>query len=72
MKIAKGTKLLVRSKRKGKYRGIAGSDFDTEDEWYDIVLDEDELEGMVNVWYRGESVPARKGIDFVEVVEIEE
>lgn len=67
MKIEKGRKLLIKDKRKGNFFAIANKDFDTDDEWYDVILDQDYLEGMANDWVRGESVPARKGISEVEV-----
>ena len=67
MKITKGTKLLVRSSRKGNFLAVANSDFDTDDEWYDIILDQDYLEGMANDWVKGEHVPARNGIDKLEI-----
>ena len=62
MKISANTKLKVDDKRKGSYFAIANSDFDTNDEWYDISLDQPYLEGMANTWIRGDKVPARKGI----------
>ena len=67
MKIKKGTKLLIRDKRKGNFLAIANADFDTDDEWYSVALDQDYLEGAANDWVRGEEVPARKGISGVEI-----
>lgn len=67
MKIEKGTKLVVRHKRKGTFLAIANKDFDTDDEWYSVILDEPFLEGEVHVWLRGEEVPTRKGIAEVDV-----
>lgn len=68
MKILKGTKLRVDDKRKGKFLAVANSDFDTEDERYDVVLDQNYLEGMANDWVRGEQVPARNGISKLTVI----
>lgn len=68
MKILKGTKLRVDDRRKGKFFAVANSDFDTEDEWYDIVLDQDYLEGMSNDWVKGEHVPARNGLSQLIVI----
>ena len=67
MKIKKGTKLLIKDKRKGTFLAIASEDFDTDDQWYSVILDQDYLEGMANDWIRGENVPARKGLSEVEV-----
>ena len=67
MKITKGAKLLVCSDRKGKYLAMANSDFDTDDEWFDVVLDQEYLEDLSNFWVRGEHVSARNGIDRLEI-----
>lgn len=67
MKIEKGTKLIVRDKGFGTYLAIANKDFDTDDEWYSVILDENYLEGEVYVWVRGEEIPARKPWCEVEV-----
>ena len=69
MKISKGTKLRVDDKRKGRFFAEANSDFDTEDEWYDILLDQDYLGGMSNDWVRGEHVPARNGLSRITIIE---
>ena len=61
MKISKGQRLIVRDSRKGKYKGIATKDFDTEaDEWYGVAAQEI-VYGMANVWDIGEKVPCRRG-----------
>ena len=67
MKIEKGTKLLIKDKRSGNFLAVASENFDTDDEWYSVTLDEDYLEGAATVWVRGEEVPARKGISEVEI-----
>jgi hypothetical protein len=69
MKITKGTKVKVNDKRKGIFYARANSNFDTKDEWYDLILEQDYLEGMSNDWVRGERVPARKGISYIEIIE---
>lgn len=68
MIIKKGTELEIRDKRKGRFYAIASEDFDTNDEWYYIILNQDYLKGMANDWVRGEQVPARKGISEIEVI----
>ena len=68
MKITKGTTLTIVDCRKGTYRAIASDDFDTEaDEWYPVVLDQDELSGMSTDWERNEKVPCRRGLSRIEV-----
>lgn len=68
MKIKAGTKLLVKDRRKGDFLGVAEKDFDTEhDEFFPVILDQDYLIGMANVWEMGERVPCRKDISFVEI-----
>lgn len=67
MIIRKGTKLEIRDRRKGRFYAIANADFDTNDEWYDVILEQDYLEGLANDWVRGEHVPARNGISEVRV-----
>lgn len=68
MKIQKGTRVQVDSCRKGKYIGVATRDFDTEkDEWYHIAVDQDEpVRGMNTDWFRGDDIPARRGLCKVE------
>lgn len=69
MKITKGTKVKVNDARKGIFYAKANSNFDTEDEWYDLILEQDYLEGLNNDWVRGEYVPVRKGISYIEIME---
>lgn len=69
MKVNKGDRLKVIDNRKGTFYAIANSDFDTEDEWYDVLLDQEYLAGLNNVWCKGEKVPARKGISNIEVID---
>lgn len=70
MIIKKETKLKISDNRKGVYYAIANNDFDTEDEWYDVRLDQDYLDGMSITWYRGDKIPARKGIVYnVEIID---
>ena len=69
MNITKGTKVKVNDKRKGIFYARANSNFDTDDEWYDLILDQDYLDGMSTDWVRGERVPARKGLSHIEIIE---
>lgn len=46
-----------------EYIGKAIEDFDTEDEWWPIVVDQDRcVFGISGVWHRGDEIPARKGL----------
>lgn len=46
-----------------EYIGKAISNFDTEDEWWPIVVDQDRpVRGISGVWMRGDEIPARKGL----------
>ncbi len=59
MKIEKGQKLIISHARKGVFNAIALQDFDTEtEEWYPVAT-ADYVEGMVNDWLPGESIPCR-------------
>ena len=69
MKISKGTKLIVNDRRIGNFFAIANSDFDTDDEWYDVVLDQEHLSGSANDWIKGEHVPTRNGISNISIRE---
>lgn len=67
MKIKKGEKILVHHNRKGTFNAIAKNSFDTEkDEWFDVILDQDNLEGQVNSWFEGEHVPCRAELCKIE------
>ena len=59
MKIKKGTKLLITHFRKGRFKGIALNDFDTNDEFYPIVLNQDYKVGISLDWEQGEKIPCR-------------
>ena len=63
MKVAKGTLLQVNHSRKGKFKGIAEKDFDTDiDEFYPIKLAKGQyVRGLCsgNDWIEGESIPCR-------------
>ncbi len=63
MYVKKGTLLLVTHNRKGKFKGIAEKDFDTDkEEFYPIKLAKGEyVEGLCsgNDWIEGESIPCR-------------
>ena len=70
MKVKKGTKLLVNHSRKGKFKGVATKDFDTEkDEWFSIaVIKGEEVHGLSSAWIEGEEVPCRKDLCIVTVI----
>lgn len=62
MIVKKGQTFLVVDRRKGKFRGVALQDFDTEaDEFYPVATLE-YVSGMANNWEEGEAIPCRKGI----------
>ena len=70
MKIKKGTRLIVRDRRKGKFEAEALRDFDTNDEWYPITpltL----VAGLTTDWEYGDEIPCRNGLATVEVKEDE-
>lgn len=69
MKIEKGTRLIVRDRRKGKYEAEALRDFDTEDEWYHVTP-LSVVEGLTTEWENGEEIPCRKGIATIEIKKI--
>ncbi len=67
MFIAKDTRMVLINKRASEstreYIGKAIRDFDTEDEWWPIVVDQDRpIYGISRVWGRGDEIPARKGL----------
>lgn len=75
MFIAKDTRMALINKRASEstreYIGKAIRDFDTEDEWWPIVVDQDRpIHGISRVWGRGDEIPARKGLTtLVEVLD---
>ena len=61
-----GDNVIIRDSRKGTFKGIVVKDFDSDkDEWYDIVLNQPFLQGMANVWEKGQHIPCRRGISEV-------
>ena len=67
MKIKKGEKIIVHHNRKGTFNAIAANDFDTEkDEFFDVVLDDDLLEGLADDWYKGQHIPCRSEFCSIE------
>lgn len=67
MKIEKGEKIIVHHIRKGTFNAIAKRSFDTEkDEFFDVVLDQDNLEGQANSWFDGECILCRNSFCEVE------
>jgi len=60
MKVSEGQRLKVNHSRSGKWEGVATKDFDTEEEFYPIKLDQDEpVHGMSTAWIRGDNMPCR-------------
>ena len=70
MVIKKGTKLKVFHSRKGTFVGIAFEDFDTDDEWYNIAVadEQEEVVGLTKSWVAGEEAPCRKGLTHITVI----
>ena len=68
MKITKGTMLKVNHSRRGEFIGRASADFDTADEWYSIITTEG-VEGMASDRMPGESVPCRRSMCRIEIIE---
>lgn len=71
MKIKKGQLLFVRAGiGKSDYKAIAESDFDTEtDDWYPVILDQSQLDGLSKSWRKGDVIPCRRGSDAIELRE---
>ena len=63
MKFKKGQKVTVTCNRKGTYNAVVTALFDTEkDEWYNVAVDQTEpVRGITQEWYKGESIPCRRG-----------
>ena len=70
MEIKKGTKLKVFHSRKGHFVGIASADFNTDDEWYNIAVadEQKEVSGLTKSWLAGEETPCRKGLTHITVI----
>ncbi|MCK9602451.1 MAG: hypothetical protein M0R06_25620 [Sphaerochaeta sp.] len=67
MFVAKDSRMVLINKRASEstkeYIGKAIRDFDTEDDWWPIVVDQDScVFGISAVWHRGDEIPARKGL----------
>ncbi|MGP1602039.1 hypothetical protein [Treponema sp.] len=69
MTIKKNTLVEVCS-RHGTFHANAIEDFDTDNEWYPLVLSDDFLEGASKTWFRGEKIPCRKS--FVKYIKTKE
>ena len=75
MKITKGTLLSVNHNRKGKFIGIAISDFDTEiDIFYPIALAENKIlrgtsiaRSLIDPWVKGDEIPCRNTLCTIEI-----
>jgi len=69
MKIKKGTLCFVKHSRSGNWYGVAYEDFDTEDEWYSLILDEEAgRSGLNTEWEKGEKMPCRKSLCKIEII----
>lgn len=75
MFIAKGTRMVLINKRASEstreYIGKATRDFDTENDWWPIIVDQDRpVFGVSTVWLDGDEIPARKQLTMlVEVLD---
>lgn len=70
MQVSKGDILRVQHRRKGVFLGKAMKDFDTEvDEFYPIVLEENRLDGMNTVYFKGDPVECMNIFCEVRVVQ---
>ena len=71
MEIKKGTLLEVNHSRKGKFVGVAEKDFDTDKtEFYPIALAQEEIvDGIVNDWGMGSSIPCRNSLCKIKIKE---
>ena len=71
MKIKAGQILKVDDCRKGRFKARAMHDFDTEaDEWYPIQTLE-YVCGVSTEWFPNDSIPCRRSLAKVEVIEDE-
>lgn len=68
MEIAKGTILEIKHSRKGRFTAIAERDFDTETETFYPVSTTKFVDGMVNDWDVGESIPCRGSFCTFEII----
>ena len=71
MNIKKGTKLYVNHSRKGKFYAYAEKDFNTNDEWFPIILSEKSfVQGMnpTTNWRSGERIPCRSSLCTLKAV----
>jgi len=71
MEIKKGTLLEVNHSRRGKFVGVAEKDFDTDKiEFYPIAVAQEEIvEGLVNYWGMGSSIPCRNSLCKIKIKE---
>lgn len=70
MEIKKGTKLRVTHTRKGTFTGVAFEDFDTNDEFYRITVDDKQqtVMGLTTDWCVGERIPCRASLTQITVI----
>ncbi len=70
MEITKGTILEVSHNRKGRFTAIAERNFDTEQETFYPVKTTVHVEGVVNEWVSGESIPCRGSLCTFKIIRI--
>ena len=76
MKVREGQLLKIHSPRRTPHNGwcIAEEDFDTDtvETWYPVKNALRLVEGRVNEWFYGESIPCSKGLDTITPVTVED
>lgn len=68
MKVTKDSILEIKHDRKGQFTAIATNDFDTEKDTFYPVKTTACVEGMVNEWDVGESIPCRGSLCSITVI----
>ena len=71
MHVNKGARIRVDHDSKGVFLAVAERDFDTGDDYYPVLLDQDRLENRQtgSVWHRGENVPLRPRFCWIAVLD---
>jgi len=72
MNIKKDTILKIKHSRKGTFIGKAIKDFNTNDEWYPIVVEDEEVKGINTIWEKGEDIPCRNSLCSIEIIKVGE
>ena len=67
MKVKKDTILKINHNRKGVFLAKAIKDFDTEEEFYPVVLISKKVDGLGTIWEKGEEIPCRSSLCKIEV-----